>query len=62
MGHSKGAQHAVPCPHCQKPLDFTDASELLERGSVFQCDHCDRKVKIENVVDTKMVWLSPVAR
>ena len=56
-------QHAVPCPYadCAKPLDFTDAGELLERGAQFNCDHCNRVVRIENVQETRMIWLSPRA-
>lgn len=56
---TRGPHTAVPCPHCGKPNDFEPQKDLgtIERGQVFDCDHCGRKVEIHQVQTVTVVYL-----
>lgn len=65
---TRGALHRVPCPHCGRPNDLrvlaagTAAQQnagwggnLVERGTILDCDHCNRKMQIVKVQSVKIV-------
>lgn len=54
---TRGPHHAVPCPHCGKKIDFSDALDMLDEDAVFVCDHCARRVVILDLLPTTIVTL-----
>lgn len=65
---TKGATHRVPCPHCGKHNDLRKltpgrggiagwGADMVETGTIIDCDHCGRKAKIAKVQTVKVVTL-----
>jgi len=59
---TSGLIHAVPCPHCGKNNDFREIKNqhLLETGSKFSCDHCQRMYIVTLCQPTTLVGLRQV--
>ena len=64
---TQGVIDRVPCPHCDRVLDFSDFADEamggagwgagLEPGSTVVCDHCNRKARVERVRSVTIVLL-----
>ena len=60
-----GRVDSVPCPHCGKGNDFREVIDMLapsgsvgasaESGQLVECDHCDQKMEVVNIVKTTLV-------
>lgn len=68
---TRGPLNKVPCPWCQRPLNFSahvDESmggvgwgeQGLERGAKVDCDHCGRTSWVVEVEKLTVVSLKPV--
>lgn len=59
--------HRVPCPHCGKHNDFRKLTasarntgwggDMLETGTVVDCDTCGKKAEIAKVQSVRIVTL-----
>lgn len=60
---TRGAIHAVPCPHCGKPNDFRPLQEqqLLDSGNNAICDHCGQNMQVVAVQPTTIVAVRQTA-
>lgn len=58
---TQGPVDRVPCPHCNKPLDFRelDGQQLLDTGHEVFCDHCNRSMEVAAIRVVKLIGVRP---
>lgn len=60
---TNGPIHSVTCPHCGKGNDFRPLQEvqLLDTGSIADCDHCQRLMEVIRVQPITVITVRKAA-